>query len=301
MLDARKLRLLRDLAHRGTIAAVAEAMAYTPSAVSQQLAALEREAGVRLLKRSGRRVALTPAGAMLVEHAEAVLSALEQASAALAAARTSLVGRLHIGAFPTAVRTLLPATLVALGRDHPGLELMVSELDPVAVPDALRAGWLDVGLVHDYDYVPIEPDAALDTEPLAEEAMYVASTNECTAGGDPLGACGTAPWIMASPGTLCHTMTLRACQAAGFTPRVRHHADDFATVLALVAAGQGVALVPQLATIDGVALTPLATRRRTLVAYRRGAGRHPAVAACVAAIRTSADAHALTSGAARSA
>src|SRR6186997_2074732 len=107
MLDVRRLRLLRDLARLGTITAVAAAHTYTPSAVSQQLAALEREAGVPLLKRSGRRVALTPAGTVLVRHAEIVLAALERAGAALAAARTGLSGPLRIGAFPTAVRTLL--------------------------------------------------------------------------------------------------------------------------------------------------------------------------------------------------
>jgi DNA-binding transcriptional LysR family regulator len=96
---------------------------------------------------------------------------------------------------------------------------------------------------------------------------------------------------VASPGTLCHAMTMRARQAAGFTPRVRHHADDFVTVLALVAAGQGVTLGPRLATVDavaGVTLTRLATRRRTLAAYRGGSGRHPAIAACVSAVRAAA-------------
>jgi DNA-binding transcriptional LysR family regulator len=300
MLDARKLRLLRDLAHHGTIAAVADALSYTPSAVSQQLAALEREAGVPLLERSGRRVTLTPAGAVLVEHTEAVLAALEQADAALAATRTGLVGPLRIGAFPTAVRTLLPAALVALGRDHPGLELRVIELDPVAAPAMLRTGQLDVALVHDYDYVPIEPDPALATEPLIEETMYLASTEALTealteasteAGNDAILSVRHAPWITGTPGTLCHTVALRVCQAGGFTPRVRHHADDFITVLTLVAAGQGVALVPQLAATNpppGVTLIPLATRRRTRVAYRRGARQHPAVAACVAAVHASA-------------
>ncbi len=119
MLDVRKLRLLRELAHRATITAVAEALCYTPSAVSQQLAALEREAGVPLLQRTGRRVTLTPAGVALAAQTEAVLALLEQASATLAAARTGLAGPLKIGAFPTAVRTILPAALVALGRDHP--------------------------------------------------------------------------------------------------------------------------------------------------------------------------------------
>jgi len=300
MLDVRKLRLLRELAHRETIAAVAEALSYTPSAVSQQLAALEREAGVPLLRRTGRRVVLTPAGAALAERTEQILALLEQASGALAATRAGLAGPLRIGAFPTAVRTILPAALVALGRDHPDLELMVTELDPAAVPAALRSGALDVALIHDYDYVPAEPDPALDTEPLFEEAIYLATSGAAGAAGaagpgrDPVWGCRDAPWIVGSPDTLCHAMAVRACQAAGFTPRIRHHADDFATVLALVAAGQGVALVPQLGATGatgppgGVALTPLPTRRRTRIAYRSGTRDQPPVAACAAAIRASA-------------
>ena len=303
MLDVRRLRLLRDLAHLGTIAAVAQAHTYTPSAVSQQLAALEREAGVPLLERSGRRVTLTPAAAVLVQHAEAVLAALERATAAVTAARTGLSGALRVGAFPTAVRTLLPAALVALGRDHPGLDLMVTELDPVAVPDALRDRRLDVALVHDYDVVPVEPDPALDAVPLLDEAVFLAipaaADGEATPGVDPVRAAWHAAWIVGSPGTLCHTVAMRTCRAAGFTPRVRHHADDFTTVLALVAAGQGVSLVPQLAVAQppaGVQLIPLGIRRRTRIAYRQGAAAHPAVAACVAAIHASTRAYRLQHG-----
>src|SRR3954467_9911403 len=169
MLDVRRLRLLCDLARLGTIAAVARAAAYTPSAVSQQLSALEREAGVALLERTGRGVTLTAAGRVLAEHAEVVLAALEQTSAALAALTTGLSGPLRIGAFPTAVRTLLPAALVALAARHPGLELMVTELDPAQVPAALREHRLDVGLLHDYDVVPVRPDPLLDAVPLLDE------------------------------------------------------------------------------------------------------------------------------------
>jgi DNA-binding transcriptional LysR family regulator len=293
MLDVRRLRLLRDLSRLGTIAAVAHAHTYTPSAVSQQLSALERGAGVPLLERSGRRVTLTAAGRVLAQHAETVLAALEQTSAALAAVGTGPSGPLRIGAFPTAVRTLLPATLVALGRQHPALELMVSELDPVAVPAALRQRRLDVGLVHDYEMVPADPDPALDTEPLLDETVYLAvpAPSAVPDGAGALPAVRDADWILASPGTLCQTVTLHVCRGAGFAPRARHHADDFATVLALVAARQGVSLVPQLAAAQppaGVRLIPLRTRRRTAIAYRRGAAAHPAVAAFVAAIRASA-------------
>jgi DNA-binding transcriptional LysR family regulator len=296
MLDVRRLRLLCDLSRLGTIAAVARAHTYTPSAVSQQLSLLEREAGTALLERTGRRVTFTAAGRVLVQHAETVLAALEQAQAALAAvAASGLSGPLRIGAFPTAVRTLLPPALVALGRRHPGLELMVTECDPVAVPAALRERRLDVGLLHDYDIVPMQADSVLDTVPLLDETVFLAvpETMPTAEETDALHHVQDAAWIVAGPGTLCHAVTLHVCRTAGFTPRARHHADDFATVLALVAAGQGVSLVPQLAATQppaGVRLIPLATRRRTRIAYRRGAALHPAVAAFISAITTSAGA-----------
>ncbi|GAB3141735.1 LysR family transcriptional regulator [Microbispora hainanensis] len=291
MLDVRRLRLLRELAYRGTIAAVAEALTFTPSAVSQQLAALEREAGVALLERTGRRVALTPAGVALVRHAEAVLERLEQAAAELAAAKGDLSGTVRIGAFPTATRAILPSALAALARTHPGLDPMVDEVDPAEVAPRLRAGELDVALVHEYDFVPAEPDLALDAVPLLDEPMYLATIRPGGGEGDAatLLACRDAPWIVSTPGTLCHVMAVRACQAAGFSPRVRHHIDDFATVLAMVAVGQGVALVPELGAADppeGVTLTALSMRRRTRVAFRRGAGGHPAVVALIAALRS---------------
>jgi len=305
MLDVRRMQLLRDLARLGTIAAVAQARFCTPSAVSQQLSALEREAGQPLIRRSGRGVELTAAGLELADRTGPVLALLEEAEAALAGMRGELTGELRVGAFPTAVRSLLPAALVRLSGEHPRLELHLTELDPADVPDALRSGALDVALVHEYDYVPAEPDAGLATEPLLEETIFLAAAAAADADAagawppgttavaansrhDPVRASRDLPWIVASPGTLCHLMSVRLCQAAGFMPRIRHYADDFAAVLTLVAAGQGVALVPELALADrpgGVVLSPLPARRRTFVAYRRGAAAHPAIAACTAALR----------------
>lgn len=291
MLDVRRLRLLRELSHRGTIAAVAEALSFTPSAVSQQLSVLEREAGVALLERTGRRVALTPAGQRLVCRTEDVLERLELAAAELAEARHGPSGPLRIGAFPSATRAILPTALTALGARHPGLEPMVSETDPARVADALRAGDLDVALLHEYDFVPAPTEPGLAVEPLCAEPMYLASASPARTTGTGLSVLAhwsADPWITATPGTLCHTMTVRACQAAGFTPHVRHRVDDFTTVLALVAAGQGVALVPRLGLVDvpaAVSLTRLPVRRRTTIAYRGGAGRHPAIAAVAEALR----------------
>lgn len=293
MLDVRRLRLLRDLAHLGTIAAVARAHAYTPSAVSQQLAALQREAGVPLLEHTGRGVSLTPAATALVGHAETILAVLEAATATLAAARTGLSGTVRIGAFPSAVPTLLPAALVALGRDHPALDLMVTELDPVDMPDALRDGRLDVALWHDYDIAPVEADPGVDSVRLLDEKVFLA----VPAGGrwdGTIASARDADWIVGTPGTLCHTVAMRVCQAAGFTAGVRHHADDFTAVLALVAAGQGVALVPELGATHppaDVRLVPLDVHRRTRIAYRRGAADHPVVAACVTALEASTNAY----------
>ncbi|OKH94152.1 LysR family transcriptional regulator [Streptomyces uncialis] len=291
MLDVRRLRLLRELSHRGTIAAVAEALSFTPSAVSQQLSVLEREAGVALLERSGRRVALTPAGQRLVCRTEDVLERLELAAAELAEARHGPSGPLRIGAFPSATRAILPAALTVLDARYPGLEPLVSETDPARVADALRAGDLDVALLHEYDFVPAPTEPGLAVEPLCAEPMYLASAAPARTTGTGLSVLAgwsAAPWITATPGTLCHTMTVRACQAAGFTPHVRHRVDDFTTVLALVAAGQGVALVPRLGLVDvpaAVSLTRLPVRRRTTIAYRRGAGRHPAITAVAEALR----------------
>ncbi|MFF0435329.1 LysR substrate-binding domain-containing protein [Streptomyces sp. NPDC004327] len=306
MLDVRRLRLLRELALRGTIAAVADALSFTPSAVSQQLGTLEREAGVALLERSGRGVRLTPAGANLVRHAEAVLERLEQAAAELAEARHGPAGPLRIGAFPTATRAIVPQALVLLAARHPALEPMVSETDPAGMAHALRAGDLDVALVHDYDLVPTPLEPGLAAEPLCEEAMYLASPEPAPApaprpdgadepadGADGLAVLARrrdAPWIMAAPDTLCRAVTEQVCRTAGFVPRVRHQVDEFATVLAFVASGQGVAVVPELGATDpppGACLTALPVRRRTRIAFRSGAGTHPAVAALIEALRAS--------------
>jgi DNA-binding transcriptional LysR family regulator len=300
MLDVRRLRLLRELAYRGTISAVAAALAYTPSAVSQQLSALEREAGTPLLERTGRRVTLTPAGQNLVRHAEAVLERLEQAAAELVDTRHGLAGPLRIGTFPSAARAIVPAALVTLVERHPRLEPMVTEVDPADVADALRAGELDVALIHDYDFVPSPDEPGLTTRPLCTESMYLVSlSSPDAADGPPISCWKDAPWITGTPGTLCHTMAIRACQAAGFTPRIRHRIDEFATVLALVAADQGVALVPQFGLVNPppeLVLTRLPMCRRTRIAFRSGAERHPAVDAITDALRAAVPEELLTQG-----
>jgi DNA-binding transcriptional LysR family regulator len=325
MLDVRRLSLLRELDRRGTITAVADALAFTASAVSQQLSVLEREAGVALLERSGRRVVLTPAGRSLVTHADAVLERLELAVAELASAREGIGGPLRIGTFPSGGHTIVPAALAELAERHPALEPMVEEIDSARVSDGLRAGELDVALVHDYDFVPAAPDTTVERVPLLEEPMYLAAATARAAGGDGdgggggdggegdgngggggksggdgdgetlaelLGPYAQARWITARDGTTGHAMAVRACQAAGFQPRIRHQVNDFRTALSLAAIGQGVGLVPETAIAPappGAALTRLPLFRRSKVAFRAGGGAHPAIAAFVTAARTAAD------------
>ncbi|MFC7982983.1 LysR substrate-binding domain-containing protein [Streptomyces sp. NPDC057336] len=312
MLDVRRLHLLRELHRRGTIAAVAEALTFTASAVSQQLSVLEREAGVPLLERSGRRVVLTPAGRILVTHADAVLERLELAVSELAGAREGIGGPLRIGTFPSGGPAIVPATLAELAQRHPALEPMVQEIDSARVSDGLRAGELDVALVHDYDFVPASPDTTVDQVPLLEEPMYLATGAATGTGTDPasgaaargdtlaglLGPWAAAPWITARDGTTGHVMAVRACQAAGFQPRIRHQVNDFRTVLALAAIGQGAGFVPEMATAhapEEVVLTRLPLFRRSKVAFRAGGGTHPAIAAFVAAARTAVGATGLAS------
>jgi DNA-binding transcriptional LysR family regulator len=181
---------------------------------------------------------------------------------------------------------MVPTALACLARMHPGLEPMVVELDPAQVADALRAGDLDVALVHSYDFAPVPAEAGIGVIPLCREAMFLATASPTLV---TVADCRDQPWILAVEGTLCHRMTVHACETAGFTPHARHQIDDFATVLALVAVGQGVALVPELGLVDrpdGVTLTRLPLGRHTRIAHRSGAEDHPAVRAFADAMRT---------------
>jgi DNA-binding transcriptional LysR family regulator len=291
MLDPRRLLMLRDLARLGTIAAVADVHAYTASAVSQQLATLEREAGCPLLKRSGRRVELTAAGRALVAESDAVLAALESAAAAAVAADGTIGGRVVIGAFPSAVRPVVLPAMLTIDRDAAHVDLEVAEVDPADAPEALLRNRLDLALVHDYDNVPVEYDPGIETSLLLGEDVYIASegpVSQSDSGECDIAELAERRWIAGSTGTLCHTMMVRMCRHHGFEPRIAHRIDDFAAVLRLVAAGAGVAVVPQLGAVDrpvSVTLTPTGIHRRTRLAHAAGRARHPALAVVIDAVR----------------
>jgi DNA-binding transcriptional LysR family regulator len=294
MLDVRRLRVLRELAARGTIAATADALGYTPPAVSQQLAALEREAGVTLLERNGRRRRLTPAGEELVAHTEAVLGALEAAEAAVERVTTKVAGTVRLAAINSIHNRLLPAALGQLTRRHPDLRLSTQELEPSESLPALKLGELDLALAAEYDFAPIAADPALERHVLADDPNRVAvpagnPAASAPPGSVPFDELAGERWIAGRQGTFCDAAVVYACRRVGVEPLIAHRTNDFDVSYALVAAGAGIAIVPSLAgpPPPGVALVEPAgglAGRRLFAAVRTGAADRPAVAAVLSAL-----------------
>jgi DNA-binding transcriptional LysR family regulator len=301
MLDLRRLRLLRELHARGTIAAVADALQYTPSAVSQQLAVLERETGRTLLTRAGRGVRLTDDALVLVGHAEVLLRQAELAEADLAAAAGEPVGRARVASFQSmAMRVAIPA-IGTLAQAAPGLRCELVEAEPEQSLPALALGDLDLVLADEWRHQPrARPDGVeredimLDPVSLVLPAAHPAARRRRTT-AVPLAALADAPWVTGHPGTGWEEVTVRACrELGGFDPDVRHRANDSAIGLALVAAGQAVMLLPQLVGPEGrpgVAVRPIAegTIDRTIfMATRTADAKRPAVVALRDAVRATA-------------
>ncbi|MEV4808864.1 LysR family transcriptional regulator [Micromonospora avicenniae] len=289
-LDVRRLRVLYEVALRGGITAAAAALHVTPSAVSQQLGQLAREAGSELLERSGRGVVLTPAGHVLADHAKRIIGAVEQAQAGLAALRRDVNGTVRVGAFPSAAGALVaPAAARALAR-YPDLDIRVVEAEDQQSRLDLRSGTLDVIVLQEYDHVPTPLASDLDRHSIAHDPMHLITPVGWGSRSGRLGDLRDARWIASAEGTPCLRSTLHACRLAGFEPDIRHRAIDFALTLDLVDAGLGAALVPGLALRNvpsGVHIEPLSdpvTERRIFAVTRsRGAGpRRPAVDAFLA-------------------
>jgi DNA-binding transcriptional LysR family regulator len=288
MLDLRRLRLLSELSRRGTIAEVARVAGYTPSAVSQSLAQLEREAGVALLERDGRRVRLTDAAHRLVTRTERAVAELDAAEAELAAEQGAVRGEVVIGAFPTAAAQLIIPAVRALGRRHAELTCTVREHEPEDGIALLRSGELDVLISESYGEAEPAAVGGLDRRLLLTEPLLLVL-------GEParepvaLKTLRDAPWIAGLAGTPFAAALEQACRAAGFAPRVVHRADDAGLHRALAAAGLGVGLLPELACAGPEAVryaraAPEPPPRRVWALLRRGAARRPALAAVLEAL-----------------
>lgn len=250
MLDVRRMSVLREVAARGSFSAAAEALSFTQSAVSQQVAALEREAGATLLERGSRGVRLTDAGRALVSHADVILARIEDAEEELAALAGLRGGRLRIASFQSAGATLVPRAVKAFHDRHPKVELGMVEAEPDEAQLRLRSGDIDLALVYDFEPLPDTLGDDLELTHLIDDRYDAVLARD-----HPLAArkrirltdMAREPWIAGSPQCGCRDITDRACQDAGFDLAVAFEADETMAAQALVAAGVGVTIFPRLA------------------------------------------------------
>ena len=297
MLDLRRLRLLRELNHRVTIAAVADALQFTPSAVSQQLAMLEREAGVPLLERAGRGVRLTDAALVLVGHADALLERAALAEADLAAAAATVAGRGRIAGFQSvALRLALPA-MDALARDAPRLRCELIEAEPEQALPALALGDVDLVIGDEWQHQPWRLPAGVQRHELFRDPVHlVLPTKHPTArrhqDAVPLSELSAEAWTTGHGGMGWEEMIQRTCrERGGFDPDIRHRTNDATVSLALVARGMAVTLLPDLVMPGrhlGTALRRVAGARleRAIFAVTRAAdAARPSTQALLAAVR----------------
>ena len=302
MLDVKRLRLLRELHARGTIAAVADAMQYTPSAVSQQLAVLEREAGVPLLERVGRGVRLTAAGERLVDHADAVLARLEAAEADLAAGG-ALRGRVRVAAFQTAARALVAPAFIELSASAPGIRTELLEIEAEDSLPLLRIGEIDVVVAEEYEHTPRPREGALDRRSLGLDRLLLCLADDHPftsrpAGELPLRDLAGEAWAAPRDGTAFTDEVRRLCRGTGgFEPDIRHQANDVRLLLQMVASRMAIALVPSLGleVHEGVVIRDTPRTREIFASVRRGSAANPAVQAVLTALEDRAEAAGLTS------
>lgn len=293
MLSLERLRVLHAVWTAGSVAGAARILHVTTSAVSQQMARLERETGQRLAERQGRGIRLTEAGALLARDAGDLLTRLERVEARLAEHRGAVAGTLPIAAFATAARGLLPGVLADLRSRYPDLSVSLSEREPHEAVPALSRGHLDVAVVQDWADDKLTVPEGLSRQDLLDDPFDVAlPAGHPLAGRDSvaIGELADDDWISWGAGQICHDWLVRTLHTRGAGPRVVHTASEHSTQLALVAAGLGAAVIPRLGrepappSVRFVPLDP-APARRIFALWRSSAAARPAIGAALDAIR----------------
>lgn len=297
MID-RRLHVLRVVAACGTVTGAAEALHYTPSAVSQQLRALGKELGVDLLVQDGRRIRLTPAARVLLEHADELFSTWEEIRGEVAAAAAEGGGTLRLCGFSTAAAALLPSVAARARATHPRCAVRIIEADPEECFDLLLADEADVAVVVATSDVPSTTDPRFEQRYLLEDPLDLLVPEDHRLARERsvlLGDLVGEPWIMDRPGRPYHQLLVTACAAAGFSPAVAHIATEWDTGAALVAAGLGIALTPRLAHLPtGYPIVRVPLRgdptpsRHILTGIRRGSARQPLIARALSMLEESA-------------
>ena len=299
MLDPRRLAVLREFAAQGTIARTAAALAFTPSAVSQQLSQLQRESGVALFRRAGRRLELTDAGRMLAARAAELLGRLEEVEAELAQAGGEVRGTVRVAAFQTASRALVLPAIDRLGETHPAVRIELIELEAEeALPLAARGG-AELAIAEEYEHAPRPHVAGLERTYLDPDEMVLAlPAGHDAAAEDPvaLAAVRDLAWATGHAGTAYSDMVTRICRSVGgFEPDVRYRVSDMDLLLGLVAGRGTAAVVPMLGhpgSEPGVAVRRIAGgsfQRSLFIATRASDSARPATAVTVAAIQEAAE------------
>ena len=298
MFSLRRLRLLREVSARGSLAAAAAALGQDPSSVSHQLKILESEVGAPLLERVGRGVRLTEEAQILVSRTEAVLRELEAAEAEIAEARHRVAGTVRIAAFQTALHTIVPGALARLAKDHPDLTVVTTHIRTEDAVPALLARDFDLVLQEDYPSRPARRDEGVETEVLGDDELCLITP--AAAGSDTsdpnLAACAHHAWAMEPADTRAGHWSRAECRRAGFEPEVRTESSDIVLLVRFVSLGLASALVPRMSLRAAAASTgidsatvrtsplPESARRRISSAIRRGSARAPRIIALRAAL-----------------
>lgn len=294
MLDLARLRALHAISVHGSVAGAAAALGYTPSAISQQISKLERETRTTLLERRGRGVALTEEARHLADTAQELLAIVERAETTLEERRGQPSGLLTVAAFPSAARGLMPGVLVELAREHPALDIRLTEVDPHLSVDLVARGVTDLVVAHDWDIAPLPVPEGVEQAVIGDDPcdLVVPAGHPFTTRRGPVRRAdlGGQRWVCPPPGRVCHDWLTRTMRAAGFEPDIVHVAEENHTVVALVAAGLGVAVVPRLGTgplPPGAVAVPLEPGpvRRVYALWRTGAARRPAITEAVRTLR----------------
>jgi DNA-binding transcriptional LysR family regulator len=288
-----QLRMLREVSAQGTIGRAATELGYTSSAVSQQLSSLEKVTGVAVLERVGRNVQLTDAGRELVGHADIVLAQLEEARAAVERVTEQAAGVLSIGVIESVAATLLPGVWRRLRSEHPDLTIRIRQVLPIDGEERVRTGSLDASFTIDYADSPGVNEPLLATERVCRDwfRLAVPVDHPLAEGSVSLGEVSGLPLIAAPPAMSCGKCVLDACRGAGFEPAITHEVDDYTTSLLLVAAGAGVALIPDLGLHtfipEGVVVKDLTRSfsRTVELVHRRSSAQRPALRAFIEAVR----------------
>ncbi len=252
MLDLKRLRVLREVAARGSFSSAAESLYVSQSAVSQQIAALEAETGAQLLLRLRGGPVLTDAGRLLVSHADAAIARLDQAERELAELSGLGGGELRLISFPSASATVVTAAASAFRKLHPEIRLTLTEGDPEDSIPQLKRGMHDLAVLYDFELHPFEPDRDLELLPLLTERMHVALPADhplAESDGVRLEDLAAEPWLCGTVNGSCRELTIRSCQRVGFEPDVSFESNDYHVIQSLVAAGMGVTLLPDLALV----------------------------------------------------